>query len=103
MPRPAIAYLATPRHVRDGWLQQWLERVQSFAMGQGLLVTRVYVDDRTSCNAGLLSLTSDLDSRVADIVITPSERHLARGGASRQALRRHGAVVVEVESPQVLP
>jgi hypothetical protein len=103
MPRPAIAYLATPRHAPEGWLQQWLERLQSFATGQGLLVTRVYVDDPNSRRAGLLSLRSDLDSRVADVVITPSERHLARGGASRQALRRLGAVVVEIESPQVIP
>lgn len=105
MPRPAIAYVAAPRHVgnEDGWLQQWLDRLRLFAAAHGFAVTKFYVDDQTTGCAGLLCLTSDLDANVANIVITPNIGHLNRSGGDEGELRQRGARVVEVESPPVLP
>lgn len=97
MPQPALAYVAAPRHVGDGWLQTWVDRLRSYATTHGLSVTKVYVDDRTTHGAGYLGLTSDLDSGVAGVVITPNVSHLERCGASRHALRERGAAVLEVE------
>lgn len=108
--RPAIAFVSLPRHVRDGWLPAWLERLRRYAVSHGLAVTKIYVDDQTSNGSGYLGLTSDLDSRVADVVIVPSLSHLARTGTQlrsptvlQDALAQRGAVLHEVEAARVLP
>lgn len=103
MPRPALAYLATPQHVGDGWFQQWAERLRTFAVAHGFALTKIYVDDTATRGAGYLSLTSDLDSRIADVVITPNVSHLKRAGASERAVRERGAVVIEAEMLPVMP
>lgn len=105
MSRPAIAYVAAPRHIgnEDGWLQQWVDRLRLFATAHGFALAKFYVDDQTTRRAGLLCLTSDLDANVADVVITPNMGHLNRSGADEAELRQRGAHVVEVESPPVLP
>lgn len=103
MPRPALAYLAAPRHVGDGWPQHWVEKLRAFAVAHGFALTKIYVDDTATSGAGYLSLTSDLDSRIADVVITPSVSHLKRAGASERAVRELGAVVIEAEGSPVMP
>jgi hypothetical protein len=74
----ALGYLCVPSHVGKGRAAAWREQMTSFALGEGLMITRWFVDDRRSGGACFAEMTAALERGEAERVVVPEAAHLAR-------------------------
>jgi hypothetical protein len=74
----ALGYLCVPSHVEKGCVSAWGRQMSAFAIGEGLTITRWFVDDRRSAGARFAEMTAALQGGEADRVVVPEPGHLAR-------------------------
>lgn len=85
----AFGYLCVPGHVSDGRPLLWRGEMSSFALVQGLAITRWFTDDRESGGAGFAEMTAAIERGETADVVVPEAAHLTRSQDATAWLVRH--------------
>lgn len=76
--RRALGYLSVPAHAERGRVSGWRRQMSTFAIVEGLTITRWFVDDRGTRGDRFAEMTAALQRGEASRVVVPEASHLAR-------------------------